>query len=200
MRVNKKFLLLRRDESKTSRYSNDLYVRGMSDVNSISVSNTYFDSDIRAYVCDSVHGIMYDSIHFFIPKNSIVFYDGKLSDGYIRCRKHNVEQRNGIVTYRNQQFFRIVQSSVEEIPENSYVITVQHSSVRAILGDDYEVDYFIHKSSVILIVSDDGYQSGENYELLTQSSPIRSYHRHGSIIIGGCKYDVVKKNSIFAYE
>lgn len=131
----------------------------------------------------------------FIPSGSIFLSEGSLVKSGVVLKKTYVEQVDSGFRFRQQDFFQVVASNLEEIKQSDFVVTKSYTSFR--FNHDGKEYFYASPSNIMIVITEDGIRPGPAYQFVEKDSGLIYAYSVFEIDISGQVYKIVPKATIY---
>jgi len=151
------------DNTKSDTVFETPYVRGYTESDRQVVPNFGYVNGKPAYF--SILGMVKHGKTVLLPQDNIFMFNGFLVKPGIIAEKKTFEKTAGGLLIRQLEYFKVIDSTTFDIPNDSVLITLPQTSTR--FTRDGKLNYFIEPESVLMII-DKTHRAGPEFVFLKQ--------------------------------
>lgn len=155
------------DNTKTKYMTHEAYEKGISEYGGLTKPNQGETNN-----GDILHffdwGLIYGNDSHWIDSKMVFLENGFLTRPGCIVVRHNINRKKSYIDLGDQEYFRVIESSVPEIPENSLVIAKERTSYKFMFQG--QKMYFVQPDHIFLVFKKNGtLEAGPNYMILRQT-------------------------------
>lgn len=154
------------DNTKTNSFSAEIYAKGYTEYKQLCRPNAGIELDTGDVVHFFTDGLILAGDNYLINNDHIFLRNGYLQRPGMVCKRHKVNVVSSLIgaDIESQEFWRVIDSNIPEILDNSLVVTIERTSTWFNFGN--EQLYFIPPDKAFLVVTAKGISAGPEFVLL----------------------------------